>query len=187
MSFEEYLKTYGTEYIEAVAYKFYKYYFCNNKICDFEDFVQICLMKLFEQWKAWDSNKCQANTFIFMKIKGYGYTLVRDGNAQKRSELTNEFSLDYEIDNGANKNTKLYDIETNSSCELYNENEKYENLVNYCCSQIENEKHKKIFNMYLHGYSYEEIGKAVNMTTVTTNSTCQRIRRKFKKGIYEVI
>ena len=41
--------------------------------------------------------------------------------------------------------------------------------------------------MYLHGYSYEEIGKEVNMTTVTTNSTCQRIRRKFKKGIYEVI
>ena len=187
MSFEEYLKTYGTEYIEAVAYKFYKYYFCNNKICDYEDFVQICLMKLFEQWKAWDSNKCRANTFIFMKIKGYGYTLVRDGNAQKRSGLTNEFSLDYEIDNGANKNTKLYDIETNSSCELYNENEKFENLVNYCCSQIENEKHRKIFNMYLHGYSYEEIGKEVNMTTVTTNSTCQRIRRKFKNGIYEVI
>ena len=171
MSFEEYLKTYGTEYIEAVAYKFYKYYFCNNKICDYEDFVQICLMKLFEQWKTWDLNKCQANTFIYMKIKGYGYTLVRDGNAQKRSGLTNEFSLDYEIDNGANKNTKLYDIETNSSCELYNENE----------------KHKKIFNMYLHGYSYEEIGKEVNMSSVSTNSTCQRIRRKFKNGIYEVI
>ena len=67
-------------------------------------------MKLFEQWKAWDSNKCQANTFIFMKIKGYGYTLVRDGNAKKRSGLTNEFSLDYEIDNGSNKNTKLYDV-----------------------------------------------------------------------------
>ena len=87
MSFEDYLKIYGTEYIEAVAYKFYKYYFCNNKICDYEDFVQICLMKLFEQWKAWDSNKCQANTFIFMKIKGYGYTLVRDGNAQKRKRI----------------------------------------------------------------------------------------------------
>ena len=69
MSFEEYLKTYGTEYIEAVAFKFYKYYFYNNKICDYEDFVQICLMKLFEQWKAWDSNKCQANTFIFTIIK----------------------------------------------------------------------------------------------------------------------
>ena len=136
MSFEEYLKTYGTEYIEAVAYKFYKYYFCNNKICDYEDFVQICLMKLFEQWKAWDSNKCQANTFIFMKIKGYGYTLVRDGNAQKRSGLTNEFSLDYEIDNGANKNTKLYDIETNSSCELYNENDVYYYKDKECTKKI---------------------------------------------------
>ena len=136
MSFEEYLKNYGTEYIEAVAYKFYKYYFCNNKICDYEDFVQICLMKLFEQWKAWDSNKCQANTFIFMKIKGYGYTLVRDGNAQKRSGLTNEFSLDYEIDNGANKNTKLYDIETNSSCELYNENDVYYYKDKDCTKKI---------------------------------------------------
>ena len=83
--------------------------------------------------------------------------------------------------------TYYNDIETNSSCELYNENEKFENLVNYCCSQIENEKHKKIFNMYLHGYSYEEIGKEVNMSSVSTNSTCQRIRRKFKNGIYEVI
>ena len=90
MSFEEYLKIYGTEYIEAVAFKFYKYYFYNNKICDYEDFLQICLMKLFEQWKTWNSNKCQANTFIFMKIKGYGYTLVRDGNAQKRSGLTDK-------------------------------------------------------------------------------------------------
>ena len=114
MSFEEYLKIYGTEYIEAVAFKFYKYYFCNNKICDYEDFVQHCLMKLFEQWGTWDSNKCQANTFIYMKIKGYGYTLVRDGNAQKRSGLTNEFSLDYEIDNGANKNSTLYDLVNNT-------------------------------------------------------------------------
>ena len=122
MSFEEYLKTYGTEYIEAVAFKFYKYYFCNNKICDYEDFVQICLMKLFEQWETWDSSKSQVNTFIYMKIKGYGYTLVRDGNAQKRSGLTNEFSLDYEIDNGANKNTKLYDIEVFDYCE-YNSKE----------------------------------------------------------------
>ena len=186
MSFEEYLKIYGTEYIAAVAFTFYKYYFCNSTICDHEDFVQICLMKLFEQWGTWKSNKCKPTTFIYMKIKGYGYTLVRDGNVQKRSGLTNEYSLDYEINNGANKNSTLYDL-VNNTCDLYNEDEKFENLVDYCCSQLKNEKHRKIFNMYLHGYSYEEIGKEVNMSTVATNSTCQRIRRKFKNGIYEVI
>ena len=187
MRFEEYLKIYGTEYIEIIAYKFYRIYFCNNKICEYEDFVQICLMKLFQQWKTWDKSKSQVNTFIYMKIKGYAYTLVRDGNAQKRNGLVNEYSLDYEIDNGENKNSILYDLVINTSCEMYNENEKFEKLVNYCCSQIDNEKHRKIFNMYLHGYSYEEIGKEVNMSTVTTNSTCQRIRKKFKNGIYEVI
>ena len=182
MNNNQFVETYYKDIKNACS----KYYNMINNYIEYEDFVQICLMKLFEQWKAWDSNKCQANTFIFMKIKGYGYALVRDGNAQKRSGLTNEFSLDYEIDNGANKNSTLYDL-INNTCDLYNENEKFENLVNYCCSQIENEKHKKIFNMYLHGYSYEEIGKEVNMSSVATNSTCQRIRRKFKNGIYEVI
>ena len=54
-------------------------------------------------------------------------------------------------------------------------------------SKIKNEKHKLLFKMYLNGYSYEEIGKIINMKTINVNSTCQRIRRKFKEGYYKII
>ena len=50
MSFEEYLKTYDTEYIEAICYKFYIYYNIKNiKAYDFNDFVQDCITYLFTQ------------------------------------------------------------------------------------------------------------------------------------------
>ena len=46
---------------------------------------------------------------------------------------------------------------------------------------------KLLFKMYLNGYSYEEIGKIINMKTINVNSTCQRIKRKFKEGYYRIV
>ena len=188
MSFEEYLKTYGTEYIEAICYKFYIYYNIKNiKAYDFNDFVQDCTIHLFTQWSQWKEEKASINTFIYLIIKCYSYKILRKSNAQKRVGSKNEYSLDYEIEGNSNKKMKVSNNYSELSCNLYNSDDEYKHLVEYCCSQIKNDKHKLLFKMYLNGYSYEEIGKIINMKTINVNSTCQRIRRKFKEGYYRII
>ena len=188
MDFNVYLEKYGMNYIEAVCYKFYIYYNIKNiKAYDFNDFVQDCTTYLFSQWKEWKPEKASINTFIFIKIKGYSYKILRSSNAQKRIGSKNEYSLDYEIEGNSNKTMKVSDNYNELSCNLYNKEDEYNHLVEYCCNQIKNEKHKLLFKMYLNGYSYEEIGKIINMKTINVNSTCQRIRRKFKDGYYKAL
>lgn len=188
MSFNDYLEKYGMNYIEAVCYKFYIYYTIKSiKAYDFNDFVQDCTTYLFSQWEKWNSEKASINTFIYLIIKCYSYKILRSSNAKKRVDSKNEYSLDYEIEGDSNKKMKVSNNYSELSCNLYNSDDEYKHLVEYCCSQIKNDKHKLLFKLYLNGYSYEEIGKIINMKTINVNSTCQRIRRKFKEGYYRAI
>lgn len=184
MSFNEYIEKYGTNLIEAICYKNYQFYIKNNKIIEYQDFVQESLINLIKKWKHFDSEKGSINTFITINIKGLALTIMRDAYAQKRKDKMNEFSIDYTFSGNSNKDMNFENIL--STNDLYTENEEFNNLVNECCSQIKNEKHKLLFKMYLEGYSYEEIGKVIDMKTVNVNSTCQRIRRKFKEGYYRI-
>ena len=184
MSFNEYIEKYGTNLIEAICYKNYQFYIKNNKIIEYQDFVQESLINLFNKWKQFDNEKGSINTFITINIKGLALRIMRDANAQKRKEKMNEYSIDYTFSGNSNKDMNFENIL--SINDLYTENEEFNNLVNECCEQIKNPKHRKIFNMYLNGYTYEEIGKEVNMRGVNVNSTCQRLRRKFKEGYYRI-
>lgn len=192
MSFEDYIKIYGDNYIKAVTYKFYLRLIKPLNVLDYEDCVQEVMILLFRQWNDFNQDKAGLNTFIFMKVRTCMYNLLKVSKAKKRGDKNKDMSLDYSYSNSS-KNNKRDDgdeyynfVGDDSSQELYSETDKEEQLIEECVKQCRSEIQKTAFRMYLQGYSLEEISQAIGKTKRNTQEMCYRIRKNFRNGIYKI-
>lgn len=192
MSFEDYIKIYGDNYIKAVTYKFYLRLIKPLNVLEYEDCVQEVMILLFRQWNDFNQDKAGLNTFIFMKVRTCMYNLLKVSKAKKRGDRNKDMSLDYSYSNSP-KNNKRDDgddyynfVSNDSEQELYSESDKEDQLIEECVNQCRSEIQKTAFRMYLQGYSLEEISQVIGKTKRNTQEICYRIRKNFRNGIYKI-
>lgn len=178
---EKYINENGESYIKSLAYKSFNNYLYEYKSSiDYDDFYQICLINLYKDLeKNYDSSRASITTYIFQRIPNYAYTELRRFKAKKRIPSNDIISIEQEIndcDNIKYSDFLSYDI---------NSNPNIMDLIDKFISYIDNVENKKIFKLYLTGYSLTEIGQIMNLKKSVVNSRIQYIKNKFKDGKFK--
>ena len=177
---EKYLSTNGNIYIKAIAHKTYnKYLFSYSGYIDFDDFYQECLINLlYDLENNYDDSRAGISTYIYQRIPCYALTIDRNLKAKKRIPAGNIVSI--HKSNSVDRELTFENIISDDK-----ENVDILSIIDNIVEQINDITNKKIFKMYLIGYTNSEIADCVNMKITSVKSRIQYIKNKFKDGKYK--
>lgn len=142
---------------------------------DVEDLKQEGMIGLFRAIVTYNGT-VSFKTYAYKCIKNRIFTLIKQSNLDKNKPLNNYVSLSGYVDSDLDKSDIVLDDCFDPESEYINkENEKeLKNAIKQNLSEYEN----TILNLFLLGYSYEDIGKQVNKNTKSIDNALQRIRKK---------
>ncbi len=190
---EELVKIANSDDEEALDYIIHKYKTKVKEISrsyfliggDMDDLIQEGMIGLYKAIREYDPNK--NDTFLYfasMCIRRQLYTAIKRYQSGKNKILNSSLSLE----NKALEDFSLIDIISDKHVdpeEIYIYNEEIENKKKKALGMM-SDLEKKVFELYIEGYSYRDIALMIDKTEKSINNTVQRIRKKIKRGAYEV-
>ncbi len=151
---------------------------------DIDDLIQEGMIGLYKAIREYDEQKNDNfSAFASMCIRRQLYTAIRRYQSGRHKILNSSVSLE-------NKTLEQFSlIETISDKhvdpeEIYIYNEEIENKKKKAIDLM-SDLERKVFELYIEGYSYHDIALMIHKTEKSVNNTVQRIRKKIKRGVYE--
>ena len=157
-----------------------------GKGIDYNDLYQEGLIGLDSAIKGYrDKKDIKFSTFAFICIKRNMITAVRSVSRKKHSILNESYSIDYHGDDDKNGFENIvYDVNSSIDDLLVNKES-----ADYFNKKIESELtdfEKKVYQLRLNGFNYEEIAKTLGKTLKSIESVLFRIRIKIRKILNEI-
>lgn len=153
---------------------------------DLEDLIQEGMIGFYKAIKSYNETKSTTfKTFAILCIKHQIQTAIRQANTQKNKLLSSAISFQ----NFTNSSTENIDFplelifDTTPAEKVINK-EDYEILqqnIKSCLSSLE----YKVLQLYLQGYSYNEISKRLNISLKSIDNSLTRIKTKLKAKLKE--
>lgn len=154
-----------------------------------EDLIQEGLIGLHRAIENYDEELGSFESYAHIVIHGHLITAIKASNRYKHQVLNNSISLDKKIED--NNNLTLLDLIANREDVRYNynqatpedilfENESKEYYFNNLYKKL-SQMEKEVFELYIDGYSYEEITQKLNINTKRVDNTLQRIKQKLRE------
>ena len=142
---------------------------------DVEDLKQEGMIGLFRAIVTFNGTVA-FKTYAYKCIKNRIFTLIKQANRDKNKPLNNYVSLSGYVDNDLDKSEIVLDDYPDPESEyISKENEaNLRRIIKENLSEYEN----TILNLFLQGYSYEDIGNKVNKNSKSIDNALQRIRKK---------
>ena len=123
-------------------------------------------------------------TFADLCITRQIITAVKNASRQKHAPLNSYVSLNKSIANEDSDDSTLLDIigpDENLNPEEIIINKEKANILEVKMSQSLSKFELLVVSLYLEGYSYTQIAKALGKDTKSIDNALQRIKRKFEK------
>ncbi len=150
---------------------------------DAEDLFQEGMISVFRAVCTYNG-KTSFSAYAYKCIKNCVITAIRKTNREKDYPLRNYLSLS-NINEGNEDKSDI--IEDNSfDPELHFINGEEEARLQSNLKKILSSLEYDILNLYLKGYSYQEIGESKGKSTKSVDNAIQRIRSKINKLFYSI-
>ncbi len=169
----------------ALSYVFKKYDKMLKSICrqfylvsgDNDDLLQEGMIGLFNAINTYNA-KNQFSTYAYRCIKNSVLTAINKSNCNKNKPLNNFISLSGTDDDDVDKNLFFSDLKHNPEETFIKQEAEIElvNKIKDTLSKLEGE----ILDLYLKGYSYQDIAEKSNKNAKSIDNAIQRIRKKLK-------
>lgn len=153
---------------------------------DLEDLIQEGMIGLYKAIKSYNETKATTfKTFAILCIKHQIQTAIRQANTQKNKLLSSAISFqNFTSSSTENIDFPIELIFDTTPAEKVINKEDYENLqqnIKSCLSTLE----YKVLQLYLQGYSYNEISKRLNISPKSIDNSLTRIKTKLKTKLKE--
>ena len=149
---------------------------------DLEDLIQEGMIGLYKAIKSYnDSKDATFKTFAVLCIKHQIHTAIRQANTQKNKPLSSAISFQSFTHSSA-ENIDYLPIELvfeSTPAEKVIDKENYENLKQNIKSSL-SEMEYKVLQLYLQGYSYNEISTTLNISAKSIDNSLTRIKHKLR-------
>lgn len=148
------------------------YFLCGG---DSEDLLQEGMLGVFRAVETFNG-KYSFKNYVYACVKNAILSLIRKYNSDKNKPLNNFISLSGDSDFDLEKNALMISFKDNPEktfIETESEREFYQKIKQNL-SKLE----YKIFNLYIEGYSYQEIARRLEKNEKSIDNALQRIRKK---------
>lgn len=146
-------------------------------VMEFDDFLQIVYIKLYNYLPKFNKDKCKLSTYICLIIKSVYKTELEKIFTQKNDITTELMRLDYNSENNSPTHEIIksnFDVEN----EMYMENENI--FLNQYVVYLEKELDKQVLKLLYEGYNQKEIRTILNTTRARIDKSVARIRENLK-------
>ncbi len=142
---------------------------------DVEDLKQEGMIGLFKAIVTYNGSVL-FKTYAYKCVKNRIFTLIKQSNLDKNKPLNNYVSLSGYVDSDLDKSDIVLDDYYDPEAEYINKENEIElrNNIKKTLSEYEH----NILNLFLLGYSYEDIGNKLTKNTKSIDNALQRIRKK---------
>lgn len=155
---------------------------------DRDDIIQEGMIGLFKAVRDFSSSRgVSFKTFADLCITRQIITAVKNASRQKHAPLNSYVSLNKSVANEENDDSTLLDIigpGENLNPEEIIINKEKANILEVKMNQSLSKFELLVVSLYLEGYSYTQIAKALGKDTKSIDNALQRIKRKFEKISY---
>ena len=155
---------------------------------DRDDIIQEGMIGLFKAARDFSSDRgVSFKTFADLCITRQIITAVKNASRQKHAPLNSYVSLNKSVANEDNDDSTLLDIigpGENLNPEEIIINKEKANILEVKMNQSLSKFELLVVSLYLEGYSYTQIAKALEKDTKSIDNALQRIKRKFEKISY---
>ncbi|MBR1969390.1 MAG: RNA polymerase sporulation sigma factor SigH [Clostridia bacterium] len=155
---------------------------------DRDDIVQEGMIGLFKAVRDFSPSRgVSFKTFADLCITRQIITAVKNASRQKHAPLNSYVSLNKSVSNEENDDSTLLDIigpGENLNPEEIIINKEKANILEVKMNQSLSKFELLVVSLYLEGYSYTQIAKALRKDTKSIDNALQRIKRKFEKISY---
>lgn len=152
---------------------------------DRDDIIQEGMIGLFKAVRDFSSSRgVSFKTFADLCITRQIITAVKNASRQKHAPLNSYVSLNKSVANEENDDSTLLDIigpGENLNPEEIIINKEKANILEVKMNQSLSKFELLVVSLYLEGYSYTQIAKALGKDTKSIDNALQRIKRKFEK------
>ncbi len=148
------------------------YFLCGG---DSDDLLQEGMLGVFRAVETFNG-KYSFKSYVYACVKNGILSLIRRYNSDKNKPLNNFISLSGDSDFDAEKSALMISFKDNPEktfIETESEKEFYESIKRNL-SKLE----YNIFNLYIEGYSYQEIAQRLDKNEKSIDNALQRIRKK---------
>ncbi len=166
--------------ILSCAHKYFKA--ANGRGLELEDFIQEGYVGLARAIQRYTIDKdCMFYTFALLCIDRQMQTVLRNAKSQKQEVLNNALSLDYELPSTDMIVSDVVEdqLEPNP-LDLVIDLENWVQLTDFCNDLPFVQS--QVFELRYHGFSYDEIGKLLDLSKKSIDSHLVRIRRKLRQS-----
>ncbi len=152
---------------------------------DRDDIIQEGMIGLFKAVRDFSSSRgVSFKTFADLCVTRQIITAVKNASRQKHAPLNSYVSLNKSVANEDSDDSMLLDIigpGENLNPEEIIINKEKANILEVKMSQSLSKFELLVVSLYLEGYSYTQIAKALGKDTKSIDNALQRIKRKFEK------
>ncbi len=152
---------------------------------DRDDIIQEGMIGLFKAVRDFSSSRgVSFKTFADLCITRQIITAVKNASRQKHAPLNSYVSLNKSVANEDSDDSTLLDIigpGENLNPEEIIINKEKANILEVKISKSLSKFELLVVSLYLEGYSYIQIAKALGKDTKSIDNALQRIKRKFEK------